>query len=351
MNDVGRLLFNKETRKLELLTTPVNRLGLDLKSSPLQAPIDNHLARLKRRGIKLKPHFYLGEDWGCVSGTANIEIGFYDADPLLKELNKEVRGCLNDSRLVDYLLRHETGHAFCYAHRLYRNREFRKVFGIRGNFFDSYPTSEHFKVHPWSRDYVNPNRDHYAQKHPDEDFAETFVVWLSLPSNWRRAYKNKRKALGKLEFVARLVSHYGDKAPQVPLDPGDVDAPVESLKTTVAEVLGASLSKYRARATGYIDPLLKKIGRYRTGRPDSGTILLAELIGAHRRFIVDALVRDAHITPSQALSLIDKMQERSKALQLSVPISLMDKKLIDIVSLASTLATHFAVDGRLLPEG
>ncbi|HSG06445.1 MAG TPA: hypothetical protein VLB09_08615, partial [Nitrospiria bacterium] len=87
-----KLLFNRETKKLEVLTTPVNRLGLSLRTSLVQPQIEKLLARLKRRGIKLRPRFYLGEDWGCVSGTSNIEIGFYDADPLLKELNREIRG-------------------------------------------------------------------------------------------------------------------------------------------------------------------------------------------------------------------------------------------------------------------
>jgi len=348
MSDIRGLLFNKDTRKLEVLTTQVKRLDLSLKSSLLQAPIERLQARLKRRGIKLKPYFYFGEDWGCVAGTANIEVGFYDADPLLKELNREIRGWSNEPRIIDYLLRHETGHAFCYAHRLYKNREFRKMFGIKGKFFDTYPPTDRFKPHPWSRDFVNPNRDHYAQKHPDEDFAETFGVWLSLPANWRKTYRNRKGALSKLEFVTKLVAKYGDRPLQVPPDARELDAPVEAIRETVAEVLGASLTKYRAKALGYIDPLLKRLGRYRKRPEDAGMIFLADVIGAHRKSIIEALVRSPRVTVATATALVGKMEVRSRALHLSFPLGMISKTLIDVTALATTLAANFAWNETIL---
>lgn len=348
MADIRKLLFNRDTKKLEVLTTPVNRLGLTLRTSLVQPQIVKLQARLKRRGIKLRPRFYLGEDWGCVSGTANIEIGFYEADTLLKELNREIRGWKNDTRKIDYLLRHETGHAFCYAYRLYKKKEFREVFGVKGRFFDTYPATDRYKPHPWSRDFVNPNRDHYAQKHPDEDFAETFGVWLSLPSNWKKVYRTRKGALAKLRFVEDIVGQYGDKPPLVHLDPANLDVPVETISRTVAEILGAPLTRYRKKATGFIDPHLKKIGRYRLRSADSGSIPLADVITARRKFILEALVRNTKVTAAQASFLINKMQTRSRTLSLYVPLARMDKCLIDIVSLATTLATRFASKGSLI---
>ncbi|MBN2206561.1 MAG: putative zinc-binding metallopeptidase [Candidatus Aminicenantes bacterium] len=349
MTDIQQLLSNKETKKLEVLTTPLNRLGLDLNRSILRPPIDRLLARIRRRGIRLKPHFYLGEDWGSVPGTTNIEIGFYDADPLLKELNKDINGWFNDSRVIDYLLRHETGHIFCYAHRLYTLAEFRRVFGIKGSFFETYPATDRYRPHPWSRDFVNPNRDHYAQKHPDEDFAETFGVWLSLPSDWKKAYKNRRRAVHKLEYVAKLVDRYGDRPPSAPPDYDNLDAPIDSIQATVAEVLGASLRKYRAKATGYIDLLLKKIGRYRTRPIETGMIPLAEVLSTHRKFLMDAMIRNSGVTSAQASSLIGKMATRSAAMHLHIPLARLDKALIDVASLASTLAANYAATGVILP--
>jgi hypothetical protein len=127
----------------------------------------------------------------------------------------------------------------------------------------------------------------------------------------------------------------------VPPDPGELDAPVEAISTTVAELLGASLTRYRKKATGFIDPLLKKIGRYHTRPADSGIIPVGDVIAAHRKSITEALVRNTEVTVAQASFLISKMQMRSKTLHLHVPLSMVDKCLIDVVSLASTLAARF----------
>jgi hypothetical protein len=46
--------------------------------------------------------------------------------------------------------------------------------------------------------------DWYAQSHPDEDFAETFAVWLTPGLDWRKQYVDWR-ALEKLEYVDELM--------------------------------------------------------------------------------------------------------------------------------------------------
>ena len=47
--------------------------------------------------------------------------------------------------------------------------------------------------------------DHwYAQSHPDEDFAETFAVWLDPSSMWATRYAGW-PALRKLEYMDRLM--------------------------------------------------------------------------------------------------------------------------------------------------
>src|SRR5881394_935487 len=81
-------------------------------------------------------------------------------------------------------LRHEAGHAFNYAYRLYEQDEWHRVFGPY-----SRPYIETYKPNPFSRDFVRHIAGWYAQKHPDEDFAETFAVWLDPESNWRERYR------------------------------------------------------------------------------------------------------------------------------------------------------------------
>ena len=54
----------------------------------------------------------------------------------------------------------------------------------------------------------------YAQSHPEEDFAETFAVWLRPRYNWRRRYRGW-PALRKLEYVDRLMRELAGQPPRV----------------------------------------------------------------------------------------------------------------------------------------
>jgi hypothetical protein len=54
--------------------------------------------------------------------------------------------------------------------------------------------------------------DHwYAQSHPDEDFAETFAVWLDPQSMWA----TRHTALRKLDYMDRLMREIARKRPTV----------------------------------------------------------------------------------------------------------------------------------------
>jgi len=70
-----------------------------------------------------------------------------------------------------------------YAYQLYKSAEWRDLFGpFRRSYRDNY------RPIPFSRKYVRHMAGWYAQKHPDEDFAETFAVWLTPRSQWRKRY-------------------------------------------------------------------------------------------------------------------------------------------------------------------
>ena len=50
----------------------------------------------------------------------------------------------------------------------------------------------------------------YAQSHPDEDFAETFAVWMNPESDWRPRYEGW-PALKKLEYMDALMKELAGK--------------------------------------------------------------------------------------------------------------------------------------------
>ena len=55
----------------------------------------------------------------------------------------------------------------------------------------------------------------YAQKHPDEDWAETFAVWMTPGHDWRADYADWPVALAKLEYCDRLLAEVKDAEPLV----------------------------------------------------------------------------------------------------------------------------------------
>jgi hypothetical protein len=128
------LLFSTDTQKLELLLTPLNKLGLSLDACTLKEAVRLVRTDMKRVGLnKLQPHFYLSTGYGTVAGTTSIALGFYDCSPLLNDLNAEYRGFRYSFEDIVNILRHEVGHAFSYAYKLYRRRGFREMFNVKGN--------------------------------------------------------------------------------------------------------------------------------------------------------------------------------------------------------------------------
>jgi putative zinc-binding metallo-peptidase len=125
------------------------------------------------------------------------------------------------------IMRHETGHAIQHAYRLNLRRRWQRLFGKSST---TYP--DYYRPNPASRRYVQHLRLWYAQSHPDEDFAETFAVWLDPGSMWATRYAGW-PALRKLEYMDRLMRATAKRRPRI-RSRRQVD-PLPRLKKTLAE--------------------------------------------------------------------------------------------------------------------
>ena len=211
----------------ELLRKPIKDLGLRIEGSPLERYVQLLYRELERKGLhRFRPRCYLTDEWGCPDQEPVIGIPFYLADPKLTALEKSMND-LEDEREIMMYLRHEAGHAFNYAYRLYVTPEWRSRFGPYNRRY-----RDHYRPVPFSRKHVRHIAGWYAQKHPDEDFAETFAVWLTPGSNWRRKYR-WWPALTKLRYVDRVARRVRDQDPVV--STGDFDITVEDMKLTVEQ--------------------------------------------------------------------------------------------------------------------
>ena len=125
------------------------------------------------------------------------------------------------------ILRHEAGHTVQHAYQLHRRRRWQQLFGRPRS-----ATRATTGPIPASRHFVQHLRLWYAQSHPDEDFAETFAVWLRPRSNWRTRYAGW-PALKKLEYVDELMDEIAGKRPL--LTRRERVDPLNELSQTLAE--------------------------------------------------------------------------------------------------------------------
>jgi hypothetical protein len=176
-------------------------LDVRIEGSVLEERVGELNRELEGRGLAFRPHYWLSDEWFTPDGVPGIAIPFYLAHPRLSrlELNQmlEVEGGTPEWCLR--ILRHEAGHAIENAFQLRRRPGRRRLFGKT-----SVPYPEYYAPRPYSKSYVLHLDSWYAQSHPDEDFAETFAVWLTPGSDWRARYAGW-PALRKLEYVDKVM--------------------------------------------------------------------------------------------------------------------------------------------------
>jgi hypothetical protein len=198
----------------QLLQKRICELPVALETSPLQVCVDQLYRELGKKGLEFfRPKAYLGDDWFSPAGFPLISIPFYLAHPKLTALEKQAMGTVEGTTRKAFmrLLRHEAGHSFEHAYRIPKSREWQALFG---NPKRTYNPSL-YTVDEDSTDFVSNLSDYYAQSHPDEDFAETFAIWLNPDVDWKAEYRDWSGAYAKLEFVDALAKKYGPKEPVV----------------------------------------------------------------------------------------------------------------------------------------
>jgi hypothetical protein len=196
-------------RDERLLKLRFRDLKLRIEGTWLERRLRDLFDELDQRGIRIRPHVWLSDEWFTPDDTPGFAIPFYLAHPRLMQLERkkimEVEGGTRTECLR--IMRHEMGHVVQQAYKLHRRRRWQRLFGPSSRRYPSY-----YRPNPASRKYVQHLRLWYAQAHPAEDFAETFAVWLNPRSGWRKRYE-AWPALKKLEYVDELMVEIARKRP------------------------------------------------------------------------------------------------------------------------------------------
>lgn len=213
----------------ELLRLRLKDLNVTVEGTWLATCLANLHVEMEQRGLTVKPHAWISDEWFSPDTTPGIAIPFYLAHPRLIRLERKKIIDVEGGTELECMriLRHEAGHVVQHAYQLQKRRQWQKLFGRSSTRYPSY-----YKPNPGSRNHVQHLRLWYAQSHPDEDFAETFAVWLRPRSDWRRRYA-EWPALRKLEYVDQLMAEIAGERP-VLKQRLRVD-PISQLKTTLAD--------------------------------------------------------------------------------------------------------------------
>ncbi|MBI3183874.1 MAG: putative zinc-binding metallopeptidase [Myxococcales bacterium] len=319
-----------------LLQARIKDLKLHLADTPLEKYIHQLYGELEGRGLSMRPQCYLSDQWGCPSGVPVIGIPFYLADPNLHSIEAELGGGPESEREIMMYLRHEAGHCFNYGYKLYETEDWRKLFGDYTK-----PYREDYKPQPFSRKYVVHISGWYAQKHPDEDFAETFAVWLTPDCEWAERYRGWG-ALKKLSYVQGAAERLGRAGPVVQLTSIDLD--VDDMEETV-------LDHYRQRA------LEEKVDLQMGEHLDQDLLHLFEppgiapakaetLIRAERQSLVQAVTHYSGVSRPVVRSVLDHLLERTTSLGLTVQIDKTREYLTRLTSLLTALAMNYLYTDR-----
>jgi hypothetical protein len=224
-----------------LWSTPIRDLGLTIEGTRLEPIIRQFEEELRQAGLtRVRPRYYLSTEWGVPFETVAIAIPFYLARPDLTALHAERVGHVEGFDRADILryLRHEMGHVVNYAYCLYEEEEWVKQFGSI-----TQPYNEDYRPEPFSRRYVRHLPGWYAQKHPDEDWSETFAVWMTPGFDWRAEYGGWPVAAAKLAYCERTTAALRDRDPrntsaELDEDVADIEYSLDQYYGTVGDQLG-----------------------------------------------------------------------------------------------------------------
>jgi hypothetical protein len=331
-------------RESNLFGAPIRDLGLKIAGTRLEPVIDEFRAELAQRSIRVVPRFHLSTEWGVPFGTVVIGIPFYLAQPDLTALHGEQVGHIEGFNRTDILryLRHEMGHVVNYAYRLYDREAWVKLFGSI-----TQPYREEYRPQPFSRRFVRHLPGWYAQKHPDEDWSETFAVWMTPGRDWRADYAQLPTALSKLEYCARTMAELGEPI----VTATELDEDVSGIHYSLEQYYQDYPADSEAGAAGLdgdLRTIFDDLQEIDAGSHEAHPA--AELIRRHERQLMANVFRWTGHFPEKTRSLVRHLAKRAEALKQVYPREAEDEAVVAVTTLVTSLAMNFVHRGAYFPE-
>ncbi|WP_425613589.1 putative zinc-binding metallopeptidase [Anatilimnocola sp. NA78] len=334
--------------------TPIRDLSLKVAGTRLEPLIRRLEAELLAKDITLlQPRVHLSTEWGVAFGSITIGIPFYLANAELTRLHDEEVGHIEGFNPADVLryLRHETGHVVNYAYKLYEREDWVKFFGAI-----TQPYEEDYRPVAFSKNFVSHLPGWYAQKHPDEDWAETFAVWLTPNTSWLEQYQDSPGALAKLHYCEQLMTNLKNTAPIIAIHEKDEDVGelTYSLEQYYQRIAGATDEKFPG-LDGSLRAIFLDREEWEAQSPDSPDaistkISAAALIRREERRIMAEVFRWTGHFPERTRVLIRALAQRAEVLDQVYYQASEAGMIIALTTFITSLAMNFVHRGSYFPQ-
>ncbi len=328
--------------------TPIRDLNLTIEGTRLEPLVAQFEQELEQAGLRrLRPKFHLSTEWGVPFGTIVIGIPFYLARPDLLEVHAEKIGHIEGASDADILryFRHEMGHVVNYAYKLYEDEEWVKLFGSL-----TQPYLEDYRPKPFSRRYVLHLPGFYAQKHPDEDWSETFAVWMTPGRDWQKQYGTWPTALGKLEYCDRKMTELGGQEPLV--SAVELDEDVGELSVSVDQYYHTAVQdseELPAGLEGSLRAIFEDFGHAEISNPEVKRIPASQLIGDLERSLMADIYRWTGHFPERTRALLRRLAQTADEFQQVYPEDRELEAATAFTTFVTSLATNYVHGGDYLP--
>ncbi len=294
----------------ELLRRRLCDFKLKIEGSIVETRIQQLYNELAACGLQFRPPCYLSTEWLTPDRIPAVGIPFYLAHPRLIKLERmmmvEAEG--ESEKECMRLLRHETGHAINYAYKLYTRSRWRELFGNMSMPYDPH----RYVMRPYSKQFVVHLKGNYAQAHPDEDFTETFAVWMTPGLDWRKKYQGWG-ALRKLEYVDHLMKQIAIKPPVVTGGPRYFAA--AKARSTLETYYKNKRRVFGEGYIGYYDPLLLKLFTVHSG---TNGVKADKFLATHRKQLVTAISDSSRLPKYSVQELVSRLSQRAREMKLFV---------------------------------
>ena len=288
-----------------------------------------------------------GVDPERAGGPVAVYAGsFYLARPDLIDLQVQQTGFVEGGtpgELIRYF-RHEMGHVVNYGYKLYEREDWTRMFGSIDQ-----PYVEEYRPEPFHRSFVQHLPGWYAQKHPDEDWAETFAVWMTPGLDWRQDYARQPHALAKLTYCDSVMAELAEVDPVV--TSSETDTAVETMTNSLQDYYRPTIHGDESLPSG-LDASLRTIFLRKASKPEGnspGIRLASSFLRAIEPELVADIYRWTGHFPERTRVLMRYLAQRADELELYLEKGTEIRSAMAMSTILTALAMNHVLRGSYTP--